>query len=69
MKSLHGGFPKLGVPSGVPMINKDYRMSRSTLGSPYIGKLPNTIAKVVLVMVALVVAAAAGLVGGATTPL
>ena len=49
------------------MINKDYGMSHSTLGSPYFGKLPNTIAKVVLVMVALVVAAAAGLVRGATT--
>ena len=42
---LNGGFPKLGVPFlGVPVpSNKDYRILRSILGSPYLGKLPNAL--------------------------
>ena len=34
-----GGFPKLGYPFGVSN-KKDYSIWGSTLGSPYLGKLP-----------------------------
>ena len=33
------GFPKLGVPFWAPY-NKDYNISGSVLGFPYLGKLP-----------------------------
>ena len=40
--SQNGGFLKLGVPLWGPF-NKDCSILGSILGSPYLGKLPNSV--------------------------
>ena len=37
---MYGGFPKLGVPYWGGSYNQDYSIFGSTLGFPYLGKLP-----------------------------